>query len=199
VSEIIPRGPRPGAEPSSAAEEEALSRNDIDAATRFYDAVDSEPVSGEEDASSESAGARTYDFARYRARRIRERLLVLLDALTLAIERRDLRAVWAVLDESDACRCFPNAVREEALTIAQLPPTAFRAPLRLYRYRYLLTQLGDEPLEVATDPAQLALDAGVAAPTPASPPVRVLQFPGTRSPDHDPHRGGSDRRRSGSR
>jgi hypothetical protein len=146
-----------------------------------------------------SPSARTYDFSRYRARRVRERLLVLLDALTNAIERRDLRAVWAVLDESDASRCFPPALRDEALTIAQLPPTALRAPLRLYRYRYLLTQLGDEPLELATDPAQLTIDAGLAAPPSGSPPVRVLQFPGTRSPDHDPHRGGSDRRRSGSR
>jgi hypothetical protein len=148
---------------------------------------------------SASAGAPTYDFARYRARRIRERLLALLDVLAFAIERRDLRAVWTVLDDSDACRCCPPAVREEALTIAQLPPTAFRAPLRLYRYRYVLAQLGDEPLEVAMDPAQLALDAGLAGPASESPPVRVLRFPGTRSPDHDPHRGGSDRRRSGSR
>jgi len=148
---------------------------------------------------SSSAGSRTYDFARYRARRIRERLLVLLDALSLAIERRDLRAVWAVLDEPDACRCFPPAVRDEALTIAQLPPPALRAPIRLYRYRYLLTQLGDEPLEAAMDPAQLAIDAALAPPPSGSPRVRELQFPGTRSPDHDPHRGGSDRRRSGSR
>jgi len=148
---------------------------------------------------SASAGARTYDLSRYRARRIRARLLALLDVLALEIERRDLRAAWAVLEDSDACRCFPPAVREEALTIAQLPPTAFRAPLRLYRYRYVLAQLGDEPLEVAMVPAELPLDAGLSGPASESPPVRVLQFPGTRSPDHDPHRGGSDRRRSGSR
>jgi hypothetical protein len=154
----------------------------------------------EEDASSEFAGATTYDFSRYRARRIRERLLGLLDALFVAIGRRDLGAVWVVLDESDACRCFPPAVREEALAIAQLPPTAFRAPVRLYRYHYLLTQLGDEPVEVSMEPAQLALDltGATARSAPDTPPVRELEFPDRRPPDEDPHHGGSDRRRSGS-
>ena len=198
--EIIPRGAleQPA---SSPIEEEVLVRDDVDAATRFFDAVDEAPVDAEEDAASERAGATTYDFSRYRARRIRERLLGLLDALHLAIERRDLGAVWTVLDEADACRCFPPAVREEALALAQLPSTAYRAPLRLYRYHHLLIKLADEPLELAVDPAQLTIDdvPMESSARPASPPVRELQFPGPRSPDHDPHRGGSDRRRSGAR
>jgi hypothetical protein len=160
-----------------------------------------ERIDAEEEAASEASGATTFDFSRFRARRLRERLLGLVDALHAAIERRDLGGVWAVIDEADACRCFPPAVRDEALAIAQLPPTAFRAPIRLYRYRYLLSQLGDEPLEVAMDPAQLALDAELApgASPSARPPVRELVFPVGRTPDHDPHRGGSDGRRSGSR
>ena len=121
--EIIPRGAlqQPA---SSPIEEEVLVRDDVDAATRFFDAVDEAPVDAEEDAASQRAGATTYDFSRYRARRIRERLLGLLDALHIAIERRDLGAVWTVLDEADACRCFPPAVREEALALAQLPSTS---------------------------------------------------------------------------
>jgi hypothetical protein len=177
--------------------EEVLMRDDIDAATRSFDAVESEPVHVEEDAGSESAGAPTLDFSRYRARRIRWQLLGLLEALRDAIERRDLGAVWAAIDEADSCRSFPLAVREEALTIAQMSPTVHRAPLRLFRYHYLLSQLGDEPLEVALTPSQLALDV---APAPSgATPVRELPFPGPHTPDHDPHRGGSDRRRSGSR
>ena len=99
----------------------------------------------------------TLDFSRYRTRRIRERLLVLLDAIVAGIERRDLNAVGDVLDDSDACRYFPAGVREEALQIAALPPQAFRAPMRLYRYYHTLSQLGDEPMEGTSDPDQLQM------------------------------------------
>jgi hypothetical protein len=153
-----------------------------------------EPVDAEEEAASESAGATTVDFTRYRARRIRERLLALLETLAGAIERRDLAAVWRVLDAGDACRCFPPGLREEALWLARLPVGSHQAPMRLYRYQHLLTQLGDEPLEVACDPTRLDVDA---APATRASAVRELWFPGEPLPD-GPERGGSHRR-SGSR
>jgi hypothetical protein len=199
--EIIPRGAPQHSDDSSTVDEEVLVRDDVDAATRFFDAIRDERVDAEEEAASESSGATTLDFSRYRARRIRERLIFLLDTLLVAIERRDLSGVWSVLDESDACRCFPPAVREEALLIARMPPTSFRAPMRLYRYYHLLTQLGDEPLEVAEDPAQLAMDLPPSPPPSRSTPSagRELKFPGHKSPEGGPHDGGSNRRRSGSR
>jgi hypothetical protein len=191
-------------------DEEVLVRDDIDATTRFFQAVGQERVDAEEEAASESIGSTTLDFSRFRARRIRERLLGLLDDLIVAIERRDLNAVWDVLDADDAARCFPPAVREEALVIAQMPAVSFRAPMRLYRYYHLLTRLGDEPFDDAQDPAQLVIDLGPSAVPPPSPvqptPVRELNFPERPSPDdpHDgphegPRDGGSHRRRSGSR
>ena len=108
-------------------------------------------------APSANSGAAALDFSRFRARRIRTRLLALLDQLVTAIERRDLGAVWKVLDEADACRCFPTAVREEALLIAGMPATSLRAPIRLYRYYLMLQQLGDEPGEMTGDPDQLRM------------------------------------------
>lgn len=171
-------------------------RDDIDAATRFFDAVHHDRVDAEEDAASESAGGSSLDFSRFRARRIRERLLALLDSLLSAVERRDLDAVWTVLDEADARRCFPPTVCEEALVVARLPATSFRAPMRLYRYYYLLSKLGDEPLEVARDPAQLTMDL---VPPTGSSPVRELRFPDRGAPGDRPPRGGGDRRRTGSR
>ncbi|MEO8562482.1 MAG: hypothetical protein ABI601_10430 [bacterium] len=81
--------------------------DDAVAVARFRDAVAAEPVDAEEEAASESVGATTYDFASFRARRIRERLLALLDTLAVAIEQRDLDAVLRMIDAGDACRCFP--------------------------------------------------------------------------------------------
>jgi len=186
-------------------DDDVLVREDMDAASRFFRAVSEQRIDAEEEAASESVGASSLDFSRFRARRFRQRLLGLLDELVAAIDRRDLRAVWAVLEAADASRCFPAAVQGEALVIAQLPPTAYRAPLRLYRYYQLLTQLGDEPLELVQDLAPLSFDV---APPPAPPtPVRELRFPDRQSPDDDPRGGpragprdgGSSRRRSGSR
>jgi hypothetical protein len=185
-------------------EDDVLVREDMDAATRFFRAVSEQQVDAEEEAASESSGASSLDFSRFRARRFRQRLLGLLDELIGAIDRRDLRAVWAVLEAADANRCFPSSVQSEALVIAQLPHTAYRAPIRLYRYYQLLTQLGDEPLELTQDLAPLSFD--VAPPAPPT-PVRELRFPDRRSPDDDPRGGprigprdgGSSRRRSGSR
>jgi hypothetical protein len=135
------------------------------------------------------------DFAQYRARRLRVRLLDLLDALIVAIERRDLQAVWDVLDEDEAVRWFAAGLREEALTIARLPSTSLRAPLRIYRYYHQLLQLADEPLEVTGDSRQLALEL-----EPPDARLAVLPFPDhPHAPNDDPRRGGGDRRRSGSR
>lgn len=174
-----------------------LDPDDALAAARFRDAVTAESVDEEEAAAPERHGTTTYDLARFRARRIRERLLALLDTLAIAIERRDLGSVWRVLDAGDACRCFPPGLREEALMIAALPIDSFRAPMRLYRYQHLLMQLTDEPLEVACDPAQLDLGlVAIQAVRPTS--ARQLSFPGASLPGDGPDTGGSHRR-SGSR
>jgi hypothetical protein len=103
-------------------------------------------------------GSSTVDFTQYRARRHRLRLLDLLDALIIAMERRDLQAVWDVLDEEAALRAFPAGVREEALTMARLPAGSLRAPLRTYQFYHQLQQLADETLSAPGDPTQLALD-----------------------------------------
>jgi hypothetical protein len=134
------------------------------------------------------------DFALYRARRLRLRLLDLLDALIVAVERRDLQAVWDVLDEEEAVRWFAAGLREEALTIARLPAGSLRAPLRIYGYYHQILQLGDEPLERTGDSRQLTLELD-----PADPEDLVLPFPDPTAPKDDPRRGGRDRRRSGSR
>jgi len=149
----------------------------------------------------------TVDLARYRARRMRERLSHILDGVLAAIERRDVERVVALLDDPEAYRCVPARVREEAIVVSQLPEGSLRAPIRLYRYQYLLHRLSDEPLESPLDPAQLALEL---APTPppqslrAKSGVRELSFtdrplPERRSPNGGPRRGGRDRRRTGAR
>ena len=151
-------------------------------------------------------GADAVDLARFRARRIRERLLVRLDAIHAAIERRDLDRVLALLDEEEAYRFVPATVRREAITMAQLPPASLRAPIQLFRYEHLLRRLGDEAMEATPDAVQLALDLAPPAPPRAAAegdarelPFRALPFRERRSP-HGPARfGGRDRRRSGSR
>jgi hypothetical protein len=119
--------------------------------------------------------ASTVDIARYRARRMRERLHRMLDGVLAAIERRDVERVVALLDDPEAYRCVPARVREEAIVLSQLPAGSLRAPIRLYRYQYLLTRLGDEPLESPLDPAQLALEF-----TPAPPPESLRSKAGVR-------------------
>ena len=140
--------------------------------------------------------AATLDFSRFRARRIRERLLGLLDILVPAIAHRDLNAVLTILDQSDACRCFPSAVREEAIGIAALPPSTARAPVQLYRYYHVLIQLGDEPVEHEIDPERfsnlLSEDNGNGN------GVKHIALPDRRPPRGGP-RSGPDRHRSGSR
>jgi hypothetical protein len=179
----------------------ARERDDVDAAIDFL-AQRSDASSPGPDA--DTGGETTFDFSRYRARRIREQLIVLLDQLHGAIERRDVDRVEAVLDAAEAYRCLPAGVREEAIVMAQLPAASLRAPMRLYRYQYLLSRLGDEPIESALDPTQLAMDFAPAAPSDSPSSVRELPFlerpfPERRSPRGGPRRGGDDRRRSGSR
>jgi hypothetical protein len=99
-----------------------------------------------------------------------------------------------VLDEEDAVRWFTAGIREEALSIARLPATSLRAPLRIYRYYHELLHLGDEPLERTGDSRQLPLDLDS-----ADTGRPVLPFPDPTTPKKDPRRGGGDRRRSGSR
>jgi hypothetical protein len=117
----------------------------------------------------------TVDLARYRGQRMRERLLRIVNGLLAAIERRDLDRVVALLDDPEAYRCLPARVREEAIVVAQLPEGSLRAPIRLYRYQYLLYRLSDEPLESPLDPAQSALMF-----TSAPPPRSLRENPGTR-------------------
>jgi hypothetical protein len=138
--------------------------------------------------------AATLDFSRFRARRIRERLLGLLDTLVQAIERRDLGAVVSVLDQSDACRCFPVDVRDEAIAIAALPQSTVRPPTKLYRYYHILTQLGDEPVEHEVDPLQRPSDDAAAGES----ALKEMALSNRRPPRGGP-RSGPDRRRSGSR
>lgn len=148
------------------------------------------------DRGDASGDAPSVDFAQYRARRHRMRLLDLLDALIAAMERRDAQAVWDLLDEEDVVRSFPAGVRQEALTMARLPRGSLRAPIRAYEFYHQLQQLADEPMPQAGDPRQLSLDFTSLADEGAS-----IPFPDRASaPSDDPRRGGgTDRRRSGSR
>jgi hypothetical protein len=147
---------------------------------------------GDSGTPQDDLDAATLDFSRFRARRMRERLLGLLDTLVRAIDRRDLSAVVNVLDQSDACRCFPADVRDEAIAIAALPGSTVRAPTSLYRYYHMLVQLGDEPMEREMDPTPPSND-GAGGST-----FTEIAFSDRRPPRGGP-RSGPDRRRSGSR
>ena len=144
-------------------------------------------------------GTQTVDLARYRAKRMRDRLSLIVDRLLRAIDQRDPERVWALLDDPEAYRCIPSNVREEALTMAQAPRTSLRAPVRLYRFQYLLRRLGDEPFGESFDGSQLALDLTPAPLTERTPGGRELPFRERRAPEGGPRRRGRDRRRTGSR
>jgi hypothetical protein len=115
------------------------------------------------------------DLARFRAQRMRARLLRALGDVLAAIERRNPERVVALLDEPEAYRCIPARVREEAILISQLPEGSLRAPIRLYRFQYLLYRLSDEPLESPLDPGQFALEFA-----PTLPPRSLRAKPGVR-------------------
>ena len=146
-------------------------------------------------------GTQTVDLAHYRAKRIRQRLMLVVERLLRAIEQRNVERVWAILDDPEAYRYIPANVREEAIVLAQLPSTSLRAPVRLFRYHYLLQRMGDETHELAEEQTQLALDLAPTSVTGSARPtaVRELSFRERRSPDGGPRRGGRDRRRAGSR
>jgi hypothetical protein len=161
-------------------------------------------MSTADDDIRDDGGTQTVDLARYRAKRMRHRLALIVERLLRAIDQRDVERVWRLLDDPEAYRCIPANVREEALMMAQLPHTSLRAPMRLYRYQHLLHRLGDdsldEPFDLSLDQSQLAIDF-TPAPTPATErPVggRELPFRERRSPDGGPRRG-RDRRRTGAR
>ena len=132
-----------------------------------------------------------HDLPRYRAKRGRTRLLAQLDALAGAVERRDLTAVTELLDALDAS--LPTDVRAEALMLVALPHDSMRAPVKLYRYFFVVQQLGDEPEDVmhVEEGSQMSLDLG--APGPADGVYPLVP----RGGDPGPRRGGQ--RKSGSR
>ena len=157
-------------------------------------------------------GTQLVDLARYRAKRMRHRLALVVERLLQAIDQRDAERVWVLLDDPEAYRCIPSNVREEALTMAQLPYTSLRAPVRLYRYQYLLGRLGDDPLDepfdLSFDQSQLVIDQSQIAIDFTPPPTPVTEQPaGARelpfrercSPDGGPRRPGRNRRRTGAR
>jgi hypothetical protein len=156
-------------------------------------------MSTADDHTREQGATQTVDLARYRAKRMRQRLLLVVDRLLRAIEQRDAERVWALLDDPEAYRCVPSNVREEALMMAQLPRASLRAPVKLYRYQYLLRRLADEPLDESIDEAQLALDFASPPATERPTSVRELAFRDRRSPQGGRPRRGRDRRRTGSR
>ena len=158
-------------------------------------------MSTADDHTRDQGGTQTVDLARYRAKRMRQRLLLVVERLLRAIEQRDVERVWHLLDDPEAYRCIPANVREEALMMAQLPAASLRAPVRLYRYQYLLRRLSDDPVAESYEQPQLTLDFVPApVPVPARPAaVRELPFRDRRSPHGGPPRRGRDRRRTGAR
>ena len=136
-----------------------------------------------DDGTRDDGGTQTVDLAHYRAKRMRHRLLLVVDRLLEAIEHRDAERVWLLLDDPEAYRCIPSNVREEALTMAQAPRTSLRAPVRLYRFQYLLRRLGDEPLDQPFDASQLSLELTPPPITMRPVGVRELPFGERRSPD----------------
>ena len=159
-------------------------------------------MSTADDHTRDDGGTQTVDLAHHRAKRMRQRLLLVVERLLDAIERRDAGRVWALLDDPEAYRCIPSNVREEALAMAQLPETSLRAPVRLYRYQYLLRRLSDEPLDQTFDQSQLALELTPAPTSATERPTgggRELLFRERRSPEGRPRRRGRDRRRTRAR
>src|SRR5215211_5028862 len=109
-----------------------------------------------DDRTRDDGGTQTVDLAHFRAQRMRQRLLLVVERLLRAIQQRNLERVWALLDDPEAYRYIPANVREEAILLAQLPGASLRAPVRLFRYQYLLQRPGDEVIGLAEEQTQLA-------------------------------------------
>ena len=160
-------------------------------------------MSTADDDIRDDGGTQPVDLERYRAKRMRHRLALVVERLLRAIDERDAERVWALLDDPEAYRCIPSNVRAEALTMAQLPHTSLRAPVRLYRYQYLLRRLGDEspdePFDLTLDPSLVA-DLAPTPPTERPDGGREIPFRERSSPDGGPRRPSRrDRRRTGAR
>jgi hypothetical protein len=82
-------------------------------------------------------------------------MLRLLDALAEAIAARDLAHVWAIVN-GPGSTALPQRVREEALSLAALPPDSLRAPIALWAFRHQTCQLLLDASHVE-DPGQLEL------------------------------------------
>jgi hypothetical protein len=89
-------------------------------------------------------------------------VLRLLDALADAIAARDLAHVWAIVN-GPGSTALPQRVREEALSLAGLPPDSLRAPIALWQFRHQTCQLLCD--ESWGDPSQLELPLAMAATT----------------------------------
>ena len=76
-------------------------------------------MSTADDDIRDDGGTQTVDLARYRAKRMRHRLALVVERLLRAIDQRDVERVWVLLDDPEAYRCIPSNVREEALTMAR--------------------------------------------------------------------------------
>ena len=88
-------------------------------------------------------------------------MLRLLDALADAVAARDLAHVWAIVN-GPGSTALPQRVREEALSLAGLPPDSLRAPIALWEFRHQTCQL---LLLHEGDPAQLELPLATAGTT----------------------------------
>jgi len=58
-------------------------------------------MSTADDQARDDGGTQTVDLARHRAKRMRQRLLLVVDHLLHAIEQRDAERVWMLLDDPD--------------------------------------------------------------------------------------------------
>jgi hypothetical protein len=89
-------------------------------------------------------------------------MLRLLDVLADAIAARDVAHVWAIIN-GPGSTALPQRVREEALSLAGLPPDSFRAPIALWQFRHQTCQLLHD--ESWGDPSQLELPLATAGTT----------------------------------
>ena len=67
-------------------------------------------------------------------------MLRLLDTLAEAVVARDLAHVWAIVN-GPGSTALPQRVREEAVSLAGLPPDSLRAPIALWEFRHQTCQL----------------------------------------------------------